>query len=221
MPWPVSKYITLSPTVPRFSASAASRASPSIARLDTEASVGGLGAADGLEQQIDRRAAVDQLERRRHMRQHAPWVGISSRAMQIVQQLQQALDDRHRVGSGVDSDHRVAAAIAQAVDDGGGDAGGSSVGMVGLQAHGQVPGRPMVLRKRVTTCTFCAARIRSWLRMILATAAAHLRRDGACKLARAPAWSRDPTAGNRGTRRRSGRRCGRTLWRRGRRGSGG
>ena len=36
-PWPVSKYMTLSPTVPRFSASAASCASRSSARIDAEA----------------------------------------------------------------------------------------------------------------------------------------------------------------------------------------
>ena len=35
-----------------------------------------------------------------------------------------------------------------------------------------VPGSPMVLRNRVTTRHFFAARIRSWLRMIFETAAA-------------------------------------------------
>ena len=48
----------------------------------------------------------------------------------------------------------------------------SSVGWLGCSRTAMVPGSPMVLRKRVTTRHFLAARIRSWLRMIFDTAAA-------------------------------------------------
>ena len=49
---------------------------------------------------------------------------------------------------------------------------GSSVGWFGCSRTAIVPGSPIVLRNRVTTRAFLAARIRSWLRMILDTAAA-------------------------------------------------
>ena len=75
--------------------------------------------------------------------------------------------------AGIDADHRVAAAVEQAVDDRGGDALQVVGRMVGLQAHRRAgPGRPIVLRKRVTTRHLRATRIRSWLRISLQTAAA-------------------------------------------------
>lgn len=49
---------------------------------------------------------------------------------------------------------------------------GSSVGWFGCKRTAMVPGRPMVLRNLVVTRHLLAARIRSWLRMILLTAAA-------------------------------------------------
>ena len=48
----------------------------------------------------------------------------------------------------------------------------SSVGWLGCSRVAMRPGRPMVLRKAVTTRHFLATRIRSWLRMVLLTAAA-------------------------------------------------
>ena len=48
----------------------------------------------------------------------------------------------------------------------------SSVGWLGCRRVAMRPGRPMVLRKAVTTRHFLATRIKSWLRMILLTAAA-------------------------------------------------
>ncbi len=48
----------------------------------------------------------------------------------------------------------------------------SSLGWLGCSRADIVPGRPMVSRKAVTTRHLLAARIRSWLRMILLTAAA-------------------------------------------------
>ena len=49
---------------------------------------------------------------------------------------------------------------------------GSSVGWFGCRRTASRPGRPMVLRKRVTTRHLRATRIRSWLRISLLTAAA-------------------------------------------------
>lgn len=48
----------------------------------------------------------------------------------------------------------------------------SSVGWLGCSRTDSRPGRPMVLRKRVTTRHLRATAIRSWLRMSLLTAAA-------------------------------------------------
>ncbi len=47
----------------------------------------------------------------------------------------------------------------------------SSVGWFGCSRVDMRPARPMLLRKRVTTRTFCATRIRSCTRMIFDTAA--------------------------------------------------
>ena len=57
--------MTLSPSVPRFSASAASRASRSSASVTPKLAFAASRAADGLEHQVHRRAALD--------RQHAWW----------------------------------------------------------------------------------------------------------------------------------------------------
>jgi hypothetical protein len=59
LPWPVSKYITLSPMVPRLSDSAAACASSQAVQRHAEESVGLLGAGDRLEHQVDRRAFFD------------------------------------------------------------------------------------------------------------------------------------------------------------------
>ena len=48
---------------------------------------------------------------------------------------------------------------------------GASAGWLGCSRTASVPGRPIVLRKRVTTRTLLAARIRSWLRISLLVAA--------------------------------------------------
>ena len=71
MPWPVSKYMTLSPRLPRFSASAASLRLAQQREVDAEGTVRGLGAGDRLEHEVDRRARVDELERGGDVRQHA------------------------------------------------------------------------------------------------------------------------------------------------------
>ena len=106
-----------------------------------EAGVGGLGAGDRLEDQIDRHAAPDRRERRRHVRQHA---GLGRDAVFVdhrIEQMQQPGDLRQVVGGRVDADHRVAAAVEQAVEQGGGDAGGIVGRVVRLQPRRQPPGQ--------------------------------------------------------------------------------
>ncbi len=49
---------------------------------------------------------------------------------------------------------------------------GSSVGWLGCSRVARVPGSPMVLRKAACTWVAAVTAIRSWLRMILLTAAA-------------------------------------------------
>jgi hypothetical protein len=70
LPWPVSKYITLLPTVPRASDSGGARLAEQRER-DAEARVGLLGARDRLEHQVDRRALVDRRDRVGHVGEHA------------------------------------------------------------------------------------------------------------------------------------------------------
>ena len=70
------------------------------------------------------------------MGQHAALRRDLEAGDQIVEQLQQLGDRGDGVGSRVDADHRVAAAVHQAVDDGGRDAGEVVGRVVGLQPHG-------------------------------------------------------------------------------------
>ena len=63
--------MTLSPTVPRDSAAAGLVRLAQQREIDAEAAVGGFGAGDRLEHQIDRTPLPDQLQRGRDMGQHA------------------------------------------------------------------------------------------------------------------------------------------------------
>ena len=78
LPWPVSKYMMLSPIAP--SAQAAPRrsacrghawASSSRARLTPKDAVGGFGAGDGLEDEVDGRAALERFHLRGDVGEHA------------------------------------------------------------------------------------------------------------------------------------------------------
>ena len=65
----------------------------------------------------------------------------------------------------------------------------SSVGWFGCKRTAIVPGRPMVLRNRVTTEHFLATRIRSWLRISFETAAAISGMIPGASAVRTEAWA--------------------------------
>nr|WP_272941085.1 hypothetical protein [Chthoniobacter flavus] len=77
------------PIVPRFSASAASRASRREREIDAETAVRGLGAGDGLEDEIERRARFHAAQRSRHMREHARLRGDFVSADELIDEPQQ------------------------------------------------------------------------------------------------------------------------------------
>ena len=58
-----------------------------------------------------------------------------------VDKLEQLDQRAQRVGDGIDADDGVAGAEHEAVDNGGGDAGGIVRGMVGLEARGEAAGQ--------------------------------------------------------------------------------
>ena len=142
------------------------------AEIDAEAGVGGLGAGDGLEHQIDRRAAADHLDRVGDVGQHAGLGRDVVPQAQRVQHVQQGDAVGDVVGGRVDADHRVAAAQQQAVDRGRADAAQVVGGWLGCSREPSRPGRPRVLRNAVVTRQRLATLIRSWLRISLETAAA-------------------------------------------------
>ena len=96
---------------------------------------------DRLEHQIDRHSAIDRLDRRRDMGQDAGLrrnlVGVDH----VVEHSQQRAHGGHAVCRGIDADHRIAAAIEQAVKNAGGDAGRIVGRMVRLQPRRKAPGQ--------------------------------------------------------------------------------
>ena len=97
--------------------------------------------------------ALDQRERGGDVGQHAG-LRRDARSRRSARRAGAAARDqlRRAVGRRVDADHRVAAAVHQAVEDARpAMPRGSSVGWLGCSRTASVPGRPSVLRKRVTT----------------------------------------------------------------------
>ena len=88
---------------------------PQHRQRDAEARVGGLGAGDGLEDQIDGRAALHRLHRVGDMGQHARLRRHVEAQAQLVQHRQQADAGIDVVCGRVDADHGVAPAQQQAV----------------------------------------------------------------------------------------------------------
>ncbi|MCY1268820.1 hypothetical protein D9M68_324610 [compost metagenome] len=172
LPWPVSKYMTLSPTVPRARPCAASRASASSARLMPKAVLArSLPATDWNTRSTGAPCAIARSVLVTWVSTH-DCVGISKRL---------------RSASSICSSETMAPRLSEA--------GlmpmvasphpysrpsmteaamplGSSVGWFGCSRTASRPGRPTVLRKRVTTWHLRATATRSWLRISLLTAAA-------------------------------------------------
>ena len=108
---------------------------------DAEAGVRRLGAADRLEHQIDRRAALDRAQAGGDVRQHAGLRRDGVALAHRVEHREQRARGIDAVGRRVDADHRVAGAEQQPVERGCGDAARIVGRMVGLQAHRETPGQ--------------------------------------------------------------------------------
>ena len=101
-------------------------------QVDPEAGVGRLGAGHRLEQQVDRRAAVEAVELGRDVGQAARLCGDLERFDEAVEGAEDRLGDVDRLRGRVDADHRVAAAEEQAVGGGQQDAAQVVAGVVRL-----------------------------------------------------------------------------------------
>ena len=101
-----------------------------------------LRAGDRLEHQIHGRPALDRLERARHVRQHAGLRGHLVARDDGVEHLEQPHHVRDVVERRVDADDRVAAAVEQAVEHAGGDAGEVVGRMVRLQPRRHAARQP-------------------------------------------------------------------------------
>jgi hypothetical protein len=171
-PWPVSKYMTLLPTVPRLSARAASQASRRMERVTpNERLVASVPPTDWNTRSTGTPLSISCSEVVTWPSTQ-PWVGISKRWMMSSSSLSRSAIAAGESEAGLmpitASPHPyIRPSTMDAVMP-----AGSSVGWFGCSRTAMVPGKPMVLRKRVTTRHFLAARIKSWLRMILHTAAA-------------------------------------------------
>ena len=109
--------------------------------VHAERGVRALRPADRLEDQVDRCAVLDELDRRRHVREDAGLGGDLVPRPDVVEQVEQFAGDARRVGRGVDADDGVAAAEQQPVEDGGGHPAGVVGGVVGLQAGREPTGQ--------------------------------------------------------------------------------
>ena len=110
-------------------------------QVDAEAAVGTFGAGDRLEGKIDRRAALDQLQRRRDMGEHAALRRNIEALADVVEQRQQRRGRLQAVAGRVDADAGVTRAEQQAIEDRRGDACGIVGRVVGLQPGRQPAGQ--------------------------------------------------------------------------------
>ncbi len=109
--------------------------------VDAEGGVGGFGAGDGLEDEIDGSAAAEGLDLRGDVGEDAALRGDAPGFADAVDQVEERDDGGGVVGDGVDADDGVARAEGEAVDDGGGDALEGIGGVVGLEAGGEAAGK--------------------------------------------------------------------------------
>ncbi len=107
--------------------------------VDAETAVSRFGAGDGLEHQVQRRTAVDRLDRGGDVGEDAALGRYLVATDDRVEHLQQLADAAGAVGGRVDANDRIAITVQQTVDDARGDAGGFVGGMIRLQAGGHAP----------------------------------------------------------------------------------
>ena len=97
---------------------------------------------DRLEHQVDRRAAIDRLDARCDVGQHARLRRDVVALDDLVQHFDQRRHRSDAVGRGIDADHRIAAAVHQPVNNARGDAGRIIGRMVGLKPRREPPFEP-------------------------------------------------------------------------------
>jgi len=110
-------------------------------QIDPKAGVDRLGAADGLEHQVHRRALGDGLDGGGHVGEHAALGGNGVALAQFVEHDQETDDPLEIVGGRIDPDAGIAGPQKQAIDDRGQNALGIIRGVVGLQPGGQAAGQ--------------------------------------------------------------------------------
>ena len=171
--------------------------------VDAEALVGGFGAGDRLEHEVDRRALADQLERRRDVRQHAGLRRDVELDPDVVEHRQQTMRALRAVGRGVDADHGVARAEQQAVENARRDAARIVGRMIGLQPHREPAGQADRAAERGHHPAFRRHHHQVLQAADLAHRRRHLRRDaGRERREHLRSWPR-PRAASRGSRRPS------------------
>ena len=104
---------------------------------DAEAAIGGFGAGDGLEEEIDRRAAVERGELCRDVREAAGLRGDVVGLDEAREGVENRGDGVDGIGGGIDADDGVAAAIEQALERGEKDAADIVDGMIRLDADAE------------------------------------------------------------------------------------
>ena len=167
---------------------------------DAEAAVRRLGAADRLEHQIDRRAALDRAQAGGDMRQHA---GLRRDVVALAHRVQHG-EQRARgldaVGRRVDADHRVAAPSSSPSSVEAATPCGSSVGWLGCSRTESRPGQADRVAEARDDTAFRRDRDQVLQAHQLADRRRHLRRQsGAERGQRRPVPRR---AATRGIRRR-------------------
>ena len=108
-------------------------------QIKSETPVRGFGAANGLEHQIHRSPVLDGFQGIGYMGQYAGLGGNLVLADHLIHQLQQPDTLGHVVRGRIDSDHRIAAAIQQPVQNAGGNACYIIRGMIGLEPRRHPP----------------------------------------------------------------------------------
>ena len=108
-------------------------------QVDPEARVGRLGAGDRLKQEVNWHAAIDASELCSDVRQTAGLGGDRECFDQPVEGGEDGRGDLDRLGGRVDADHRITAAVEQAVGSREEDAPDVIIGMVRLNTNAEHP----------------------------------------------------------------------------------
>ncbi len=109
--------------------------------VDAEACVGGFGASDGLEEEVERCSLLHGLHLRGEMGEDAGLDGDLVAAADVIDEMEERGESGYVIGDGVDADDGVAGAEEEAVEDGCCDACWVVGGMVGLEAGGEAAGQ--------------------------------------------------------------------------------